>query len=165
MKERKLPAGFTGYSTTVLGLLTFAYIAEECTHFMIGSISRDMAQDIHFGDLKCYDEDIDADTECDQYTTQTSCEAVNANYTAVNETGICYWDYSGQGIEYQVLAGTIFVVMFTVSGVVMGYLGDKVNRPILIGSMTALFSVLGCLMGLAQEYWHLVILRIGIAAS
>ena len=117
--------GFTKSNSITLGLFTLAYVVEEMAHFIIGSMSREMAQDIHFGDQKCYDYDLDADTNCDQYDNQPSCE----NSTLIeNGTEICYWDYSGQGIEYQILAGTVFVVVFTFSGVIMGYLGDKVTR-------------------------------------
>ena len=38
----------------VLGLLTLGYIAGEIAHFQIGTVSRDMAQDIEFGKKKCY---------------------------------------------------------------------------------------------------------------
>ncbi len=40
----------------------------------------------------------------------------------------CYWDYSGQGIEYQVLAGPVFIVVMTSAGVLIGFFGDKVSR-------------------------------------
>ena len=35
---------------------------------------------------------------------------------------------NGQGMKYQVLAGPTFVVVFTVSGILMGYLADKTSR-------------------------------------
>ena len=37
----------------------------------------------------------------------------------------CVWTYSGQGWEYQVLAGPAFIIVFTISGVLMGYLADR----------------------------------------
>ena len=46
---------------------------------------------------------------------QAGCEAV----------GGCAWCFSGQGWQYQVLAGPGFIVMFTISGVIMGYLADR----------------------------------------
>ena len=39
--------------------------------------------------------------------------------------GGCVWCFSGQGWQYQVLAGPGFIVMFTISGVIMGYLADR----------------------------------------
>ena len=38
-------------------------------------------------------------------------------------------------------------------------------RPKLLSIAVILYSICGALMGLAQEYWHLVILRMGIAAG
>ncbi len=40
----------------------------------------------------------------------------------------CRWDYSGLGLDYQILAGPSFVGVFTVSGVLIGVLGDRVSR-------------------------------------
>ena len=63
------------------------------------------------------------------------------------------------------LAGPVFVVIFTTSGIVMGYLADKIPRPKLLSVAVMLFSVCGALMAVAQEYWHLAVLRMGIAAG
>jgi hypothetical protein len=55
----------------------------------------------------------------------SSCS--NASYVATGEP-VCEWLNNGQGIEYLVLAGPVFVVVFTVSGIVMGLLADKFSR-------------------------------------
>lgn len=78
---------------------------------------------------------------------------------------LCEYLHNGQGIEYLVLAGTYFIIVFTVSGVILGYLADQLHRPRLMAACTLLFSVCGAVMGFATEYWHLVILRVGIAAG
>lgn len=41
---------------------------------------------------------------------------------------VCVWDYSGLGMEYQVLAGPAFVFVFTTAGIVIGAISDKFNR-------------------------------------
>lgn len=41
---------------------------------------------------------------------------------------MCVWDYSGLGMEYQVLAGPAFVFVFTTAGIVIGAISDKFNR-------------------------------------
>ena len=41
-----------------------------------------------------------------------------------NQAG-CDWMYSGQGWEYQILAGPAFIVVFTISGILMGFLADR----------------------------------------
>jgi len=77
----------------------------------------------------------------------------------------CEWDYSGQGIEYQVAAGPIYVVISTCAGVALGFAGDKMSRTKLMGVCVVVFSVCSSLMAFVQEYWHLLILRMGIAAG
>ena len=79
------------------------------------------------------------------------------------EAGICEYLHNGQGFDYLVLAGTIFIAVFTVAGVVMGVLADRINRPRMISVCVLLFSTSGALTGLATQYWHLVVLRLGIA--
>ena len=81
----------------------------------------------------------------------------------------CYWDYSGLGYEYQILAGPAFIAVFSVFGVLVSVLSDrlksKVSRVVVVGLGTATFS-LGCLlMGLTDSYWQLVLLRMMIAVG
>lgn len=85
------------------------------------------------------------------------------------ERRFCYWDYSGLGYEYQILAGPAFIAVFSVCGVLVSVLSDrlsnKISRVVLVGLGTATFS-LGCLMmGLADSYWQLVLLRMMIAGG
>ena len=40
----------------VLSLLTLAFVFGEMGHFLLGVTSREMAGDIHFGDLGCLDQ-------------------------------------------------------------------------------------------------------------
>ncbi len=37
-----------------LSLLTLCYVFGELGHFLIGVTSRDVARDIHYGDLACF---------------------------------------------------------------------------------------------------------------
>ena len=131
-----------------------------------------------------------------------SCK--DASFTVGNSSSkieiyhYCEYLHNGQGTDYLILAGTIFLFIFCVMGVIMGYLSDKIprythqlvmeaiifdynpfyhiiqnwlinvfifSRPKLMAICTMLFSVCGMLTGLAQEYWHLVILRMGVAAG
>ena len=52
---------------------------------------------------------------------------------------ICQYMHNGQGLDYLILAGTYFILVFTVSGILMGYLADKVHRPHLLSACVALF--------------------------
>ena len=60
--------GFTPWNTIILSLLTLAYIIGEIAHFLIGVVTRDMARDIHYGSMKCYDNETlshnDSLTKC-----------------------------------------------------------------------------------------------------
>ena len=38
----------------VLGLLTLAYMVGEVAHFLIAVTSKDLANSVGFGDMKCY---------------------------------------------------------------------------------------------------------------
>ena len=86
---------------------------------------------------------------------QAGCEAV----------GGCVWCFSGQGWQYQVLAGPGFIVMFTISGIIMGYLADRISRPRLLSLSMLVFSVCMMLSALATSYLQLLLLRMGLAAG
>jgi MFS family permease len=77
----------------------------------------------------------------------------------------CEWLYSGQGFDYQVLAGPIYIVTNSVFCIVIGALGDKVRRNILLSIAVVVFSAAGLMTGMAKEYWHLVVLRMLVAAG
>jgi MFS family permease len=59
----------------------------------------------------------------------------------------------------QVLAGPAFIVTFTISGVLMGFLADRVSRPRLLAGCTALLATCTILTGLSTTYWQLLLLR------
>ena len=77
----------------------------------------------------------------------------------------CHWDYTGLGIQYQVLAGPAFTAVFVVSGVVLGCLSDIYPRTVILGAAVLVFSFATALMGAATQYWHLVVLRMMVAAG
>ena len=47
--------GFTLANSSILALLTVSYIVGEISHFLIGTVSKKVAQDIEFGKKGCYD--------------------------------------------------------------------------------------------------------------
>ena len=77
----------------------------------------------------------------------------------------------------QVLAGPAFIAVFTVSGVLLGLAADYVHRwPVLLpwpwlprlrllACAVLVYSLATCLTGLATHYWHLVLLRMLLAAG
>jgi len=158
----------------VLGLLTVSFMVGEVAHFLMAVTSKEVANSVGFGDGECYNTDLTEEREADGrecYNTDLTeereadgreCSAIKQKQECKDESG-CMWQYSGGGWEYQVLVGPAFIVVFTISGVLMGFLADRVSRPRLLACCVMLFSLCCCLTGLATKYWQLVLLRMGIA--
>jgi len=174
-----MEGGWNRYNGSLLSLLTLSYVFGEFAHYLIGVLTKDMSQDIGYGDYSCYANETSTEVadannitiqDCNDFSkSEVSCKDATFtidNSTNKNETyNYCEYLHNGQGTDYLVLAGTIFLFIFCVMGVIMGYLSDKISRPKLMATCTMLFSVCGMLTGLAKEYWHLVILRMGVAAG
>lgn len=77
----------------------------------------------------------------------------------------CEWNYNGLGLDYQLLAGPSFILVFTIVGIVMGVLADKYNRVRMLSICTIVFAVAIILQGSVTKYWHLVVLRMLMAAG
>jgi len=78
----------------------------------------------------------------------------------VNGTlGWCKWDFNGQGIQYEILAGPIFIVVYTVAGIPLGLLADFYNRRALLAVCLALWSAMTLATGFVQQYWQLALTR------
>ena len=102
-----------------LGLLTLSYMVGEVAHFLPAITSKDLAESLQFGDKRCYSSAVksgQAQGQCSSLVSETEC---------VSSSPGCVWTYSGQGWQYQVLAGPAFIIVFTISGVVMGGLADR----------------------------------------
>ena len=50
----------------------------------------------------------------------------------VDEHGVhgCKWDYTGTGTEYNLLAGPIFILIYTFAGIPIGLAADLYNRKV-----------------------------------
>ena len=88
-----------------LSLMTLSYIVGELTHFLINTTSREVAREVEFGEKSCflnksYVSEKEPDLfDCPESKNETHCGAEKH----------CYWEYSGLGIQYQVLAsGVVF---------------------------------------------------------
>jgi MFS family permease len=155
MTETSDAGGWTFSKAMFLGYMSMAYIIGEIAHFMINTTSREVAQDIQFGDQNCFaNQSIkNSGVTCSDFKNSTICA----------ENAACIFDYSGTGYEYQILAGPAFVAVFTVSGLVFAiasdYLYDKFSRTIILALGTFTFSAACVLMGFTNAYWQLVVLR------
>lgn len=77
----------------------------------------------------------------------------------------CEWNYNGLGLEYQLLAGPVFILVFTIVGVILGIAADKYNRARLLLGCVIVFGIAIILQGSVQDYWQLVVLRMVMAAG
>jgi MFS family permease len=68
-------------------------------------------------------------------------------------------------LEYQLLAGPSFILVFTVVGVVMGFAADRYNRVKLLTVCTVVFGIAIILQGSVTSFWQLIILRMLMAAG
>jgi len=120
---------FRSYQYYVLAIVSLGYTLAELGHYLIGVTSRETARDVHYGDLACvlnvslelFNQDVSE--ECEIAPDIDSCLQLE-----LNGTKYCEWDFNGQGMEYQVMAGPGFTVPLSVVGVLMGILGDRYNR-------------------------------------
>lgn len=85
------------------------------------------------------------------------CELKTADKSSTQH--VCVWDYDGTGSQYQILAGPVFILVYTVSGIPLGFCAGVFNRRNLIVFCLLLWSTMTLLTGFATKYWHLVITR------
>lgn len=153
------------YKWYVLGLVSVGYILGELGHYLIGTTSKVTAEDLHYGDKACM---LNA-THLTLSQLPVICEKVNSTEICesltLNGTRYCEWGYNGLGIDYQILAGPAFMAVYTVVGVIIGVGADKYNRAKILSVCTLVFVVAIIMMGSVTEYWHLVLLRMIMAAG
>lgn len=153
------------YNSYVLGILTVGYVLGELGHYLIGVTSKQTAIELDYGDHACQQNTsmfsrTEIPMQCSAIMNETACEVLTHN-----GTGYCEWDYNGLGIDYQLLAGPSFILVFTIVGIVMGVLADKYNRVKMLCVCTIVFAVAIVLQGSVTKYWHLVVLRMIMAAG
>lgn len=150
-----------------LFLFLLTYLLNQLDRFLFGVTAKAMAQEIHFGDLACMINTTFSDKDLVGGNNKTlSCEATTAdNCTALqNKDGlnVCKWDYNGQGLEYQIVAGPVFILIYTFAGIFISFAADKYNRKIMLASCLIFWSAMTVLTGFVNSYWQIVILRFGL---
>lgn len=155
-----------------LATLTLVYVVGELSHFLLGVVTTPMSQELHYGDYGCLanpelgTEDLQPPSGQLQCYTGNSSETCAALWVSPStNTSGCVWDYSGLGMQYQLLAGPAFVAVFTLVGIPMGFMADVFNRKIVLTCCMILLTAALTLMGAANRYWHLVVLRMMVAAG
>lgn len=153
------------YQPYVLFIVSLGYVLGELGHYLIGVTSKQIAIDLHYGDITCQLNNTDyhiheLPVHCNVANDSDTCHSLN-----INGTKYCEWNYNGLGLDYQILAGPSFIAVFTIVGVVMGVLADKYNRVKMLTVCTVVFSIAMIFSGSVKEYWHLVVLRMIMAAG
>ena len=67
--------------------------------------------------------------------------------------------------EMSLLMGLSFAIFYTVAGIPLGRIADSKSRRGLIAGGVAVWSLMTAFCGLAQQYWHFIIGRIGVGAG
>ena len=77
---------------------------------------------------------------------------------------MCMWDFSAIGIEYEVLAGPAFILIFTLAALPLGLLAGSpsVNRRVAIAVCLSLWSAMTLLSSFTHVYWQLLLTRVGL---
>ncbi|RXM94623.1 Protein spinster-like 1 [Acipenser ruthenus] len=148
-----------GYPVYVLCILLITYLLNQLDRYILAIVILPLAQEIHFGDKSCLPNETrqPGPLQCNNASGDKHCYSLlNANGTPY-----CKWDYNGNGWEYQIMAGPIFILIYTFMGIFIGFLADAANRKNLLAVSLFFWSLMTFLMGFAQEYWHLALLRFG----
>ncbi|XP_041370209.1 MFS-type efflux pump MSMEG_3705-like isoform X2 [Gigantopelta aegis] len=150
------------YNMYVLFLLLITYLLNQLDRYMLAITSKSMAQDVHFGDQACmvntsFTAPETKDIKCNG-TTVARCDAISN----VNGSHVCKFDYNGQGWDYQILAGPVFILIYTFMGILIGFAADIYNRKVLLAICLIFWSAMTLLTGFVTHYWQLVILRFGL---
>lgn len=162
-------SGITGlyhaglYSIYVLIILLIAYLLNQLDRYTLPIVTSQMAQDLHYGDQVCMVNSTAGTNSsfvslCKNVSTENRC----ASLTDENGTHICKWDYNGQGLQYQIIAGPVFILIYTFAAIPLGFAADLTNRKNLLAVSVFFFSLMTLLMGFTTEYWQLVLLRFGL---
>lgn len=70
-------------------------------------------------------------------------------------------DLSGE--TYALITGTVFTLVNSVLGLLMGYLADRYNRKWILLPMSILWSVMTLLSAFTHNFWQVLLPRIGFS--
>ncbi|KAK7095407.1 MFS-type efflux pump MSMEG_3705-like [Littorina saxatilis] len=141
------------YASYVLLLMLLTYLLNQLDRYMLAITSQPLAREVHFGDKAC----AINETLPDNVTARAVCNATAEASCVLSKD--CTWDYNGQGLEYQILAGPVFILVYTFAGIFISFAADMYNRKNLLAACLIFWSVATVLTGLVKEYWQLVLLR------
>ena len=68
-------------------------------------------------------------------------------------------------VQFGVLTGLAFTLFYTILGIPLGWLADRANRRNLMAVGIGAWSIMTGLCGIASNYWHLFLARIGVGVG
>ncbi|XP_077986195.1 uncharacterized protein LOC144440684 [Glandiceps talaboti] len=154
--------GHNKYPLYVSVVTMLLLTCSSMSRFVLVATNVPMANDIHFGDRVC--RPITMATEHDRMRNNT-CTMDASLCEGSTKSAECEWYYTGTGYEYQLLAGPLFNVIFSFTGVPVGLIleRNRNNRKNVIALCAILWSLMVVFGGLATQYWHLAVTRLAVA--
>lgn len=158
-----LMRGSRPYSLYVLLILMVVYLINQMDRFVLGVVSTSLAEDLQFAHQSCFPNlstplprNMSCVGACTDIRNQSLCDD--------RGTVPCVWDYTATGIRYEVLAGPAFTLLFTLVAIPLGVLAgfSWVNRKLGIAICLGLWSFMTLLSGFTQQYWQLLLTRVGL---
>ncbi len=68
-------------------------------------------------------------------------------------------------VQFGLLHGMAFAVTFALFGLLAGSLADRFSRRKIVYACVTVWSICTALCGVAQQYWHLLVARIGVGVG
>lgn len=68
-------------------------------------------------------------------------------------------------VQFGMLHGLAFAVTFSLFGLIAGSLADRFNRRLIVFLSVTVWSLATAACGLAQNFWHLLLARVGVGAG
>ena len=68
-------------------------------------------------------------------------------------------------VQFGMLHGLAFAVTFSLFGLAAGMFADRYSRRMIVFVSVAMWSIATAACGLAREFWHLLIARVGVGAG
>lgn len=153
------------YSLYVLFVLFLTFMLDQLDRYALPITSIQSAQELKYGEKSCIELSNNKSEEytsiCATYTDVDSCDSAVSNTTDVK---ICKYDYNGQGIEYQLVSGPVFTLVFTCTGVLISIFADKFKnkRTLILACCLVWWSIMTVVTGFVSTFWQLAILRFGL---
>lgn len=68
-------------------------------------------------------------------------------------------------VQFGMLHGLAFAITFSLFGLVAGYMADRMNRRLIIFASVSIWSLATAACGLAKDFSHLLLARVGVGAG